>query len=878
MRLISIQLQNYRLHRQCELEFGPALTLIGGPNESGKSTIAEAVFHALFLRSRRTGADRDKMVSTLGGHPEVRLVFEEAGETYTVRKSFQGVKGSTVLTAAGGGTWKGDEAEEKILSLCGLEGHAGKTVPGQWQHLWVWQGQSALDPVGFATERHQDLIARLQNQGTSAIFQSALDSAVAESVRKELEQWMTSRGPRAGSELDVAGRLLESAKLARQRAEDVAAKLDGAVRDFEESTRQLDLYGKILAELEAGLIEARRRLMEVTVLRDREQKELAVWESARTARAALAAGDAAIRAVSDQIAADSAALEPRESALAVSREAEKRAKAGVLAAETARTKAMQEVRTARLRLDVAGLWVKRFEAANQVAGLQSKIEEVKRLREQLARLPAIHPENLKKLQQLERNHDKMAGALAAISTQVEILDSELAVEVDGRKVAVGEKLDFTQDTEIIIGKKTRLKITPGGGSSLGVTRQRLAEAAAARQALMDDLGVSSPAEAAAACSRRTELLVRLEGSDVIDRQAAEAGSVLLGVDEEIARRPVPDFPPPTDWEASLAARAECLVRYEAAMAAESAAAAACQLATKDLEAAVAASAALATECQATTTSLAGLKGRLAELSAMHGDDTVRPTKLAQLAANESAAETALQATRATLKSLQPERWEAEEKRLIRSIEETRKLRDDADRKLAVSRNLLQQENATDPQGDLAIARAAERFAGARLGSASLYARALKLLDQYFQEEQKALTDQLTRPLAGKVSDYLCCVFGPGAGVKVSYQDGSFESLTLLRAGSASFDFGVLSGGTREQTAVAFRLAMAEILAEAHGGCLPVFLDDSFGNSDSDRVPGLIRMLDLAASRGLQIIVISCTPSDYAALGARMVILRGHQMV
>jgi hypothetical protein len=28
------------------------------------------------------------------------------------------------------------------------------------------------------------------------------------------------------------------------------------------------------------------------------------------------------------------------------------------------------------------------------------------------------------------------------------------------------------------------------------------------------------------------------------------------------------------------------------------------------------------------------------------------------------------------------------------------------------------------------------------------------------------------------------------------------------------------------------------------------------------------MLDLAASRGLQVIVLTCTPADYAGLGAR----------
>ena len=50
-------------------------------------------------------------------------------------------------------------------------------------------------------------------------------------------------------------------------------------------------------------------------------------------------------------------------------------------------------------------------------------------------------------------------------------------------------------------------------------------------------------------------------------------------------------------------------------------------------------------------------------------------------------------------------------------------------------------------------------------------------------------------------------------------------------------------------------------------------DDAFAYSDPERVNQLQRMLDLAATRGLQIIVLTCNPADYAALGARQVILR-----
>jgi hypothetical protein len=67
--------------------------------------------------------------------------------------------------------------------------------------------------------------------------------------------------------------------------------------------------------------------------------------------------------------------------------------------------------------------------------------------------------------------------------------------------------------------------------------------------------------------------------------------------------------------------------------------------------------------------------------------------------------------------------------------------------------------------------------------------------------------------------------------------------------------------------------MAEVLATDHGGCLPVVLDDAFANCDPERVNQIQRMLDLAAIRGLQIIILTCNPSDYAALGAHQILLR-----
>jgi uncharacterized protein YhaN len=130
------------------------------------------------------------------------------------------------------------------------------------------------------------------------------------------------------------------------------------------------------------------------------------------------------------------------------------------------------------------------------------------------------------------------------------------------------------------------------------------------------------------------------------------------------------------------------------------------------------------------------------------------------------------------------------------------------------------------------------------------------------------------PLTNRVAGYLERLYGEGTTVGVEYAGGRFSRLSLTRrgVGNATFDFSQLSSGAKEQVAAAFRLAMAEVLAEDHDGCLPVVFDDAFVNSDADRQRALQRLLDLAATNGLQVIVLACRAESYATLGAATVTL------
>jgi len=102
---------------------------------------------------------------------------------------------------------------------------------------------------------------------------------------------------------------------------------------------------------------------------------------------------------------------------------------------------------------------------------------------------------------------------------------------------------------------------------------------------------------------------------------------------------------------------------------------------------------------------------------------------------------------------------------------------------------------------------------------------------------------------------------------VNLSDTGIQGLDLIRTGDPALGVSSLSGGAKEQVAAAVRLAMAEILATDHDGCLPILFDDAFAYTDPERVQSLQRMLNLAALRGLQVIVLTCAPADYSAFGA-----------
>jgi uncharacterized protein YhaN len=111
----------------------------------------------------------------------------------------------------------------------------------------------------------------------------------------------------------------------------------------------------------------------------------------------------------------------------------------------------------------------------------------------------------------------------------------------------------------------------------------------------------------------------------------------------------------------------------------------------------------------------------------------------------------------------------------------------------------------------------------------------------------------------RIRPYLADIF-PGANVWLD------ERLRLQGLRGEQFDesFEMLSGGAQEQLALLVRLGLAEVLSADEPW--PLVLDDVLVNTDPARIRRVQKAL-FAASRGLQVLLLTCHGPLFDTLGA-----------
>lgn len=870
MKLQRLRIENFKLFR-APLEIDgltDGLNLFAAPNESGKSTVAEAIRAAFFERHRSSAVEHLRPWGESSATPTVELDFELDGRPCRLTKAFLGKKRCEL--SIDGKAMDGAVAEDHLAALLGFKfpGKGASTpehmgIPGL---LWIKQGTShdISNAVGFASDHLRNALG--ESLGELA---SSNGDAVLKAVESERNELLTpAAGTPRGAYADAIKLRDElDAELKRLRV-DIEAyqsgvdRLSGLRRDH-----QRDEAARPWAALREQLAGAQQRLDEAKGLADRK----AVQDSA------LRQATVQVNALRTQLQAmerEESTVIQREKNLLTVKEGLAKAQEELQAWEPRHAAAAQADATAREALRLARQAAARIAQekavegfAEQLAALMQSHEKAKGEQDKVTRLQAeaqalAVPEG--ELKRLQRCADTLRTAQAKLDAVATALEFDLLpgadVRVAGAAVSGLTRQTVIARTGIEIAGVGRITVLPGGIDleALAIERDRARDELAARlQALRAEtvaaveererLQASRKGEAAAAVAVLAALAPKglsTLAADIALREArlVEARQVLQSMPASTDDAPVT---PIAQAESEEGAARASLADASAALNDAKVAAGNAREQVKAAEAELAAVKATLSDPQRA--------GRKADAGAALTDALAQHSAI-QDKVGELAQQ--LQTVNLPVLSQDVERLE----RSVKEAEAAHSQRANDITRLEVELQVKGaaglEESASEKQREL-------DHATRRCAEFERRSKALDHLLKLLREKRSALARRLRAPLQKHLDHYLQILF-PGAQVEVG-EDLSPGRITRqgLR-GAQSGEFEELSVGAREQMGVVARLAYADLLKEARKPTL-LILDDALVNTDEERLKQMKRVLYDAATRH-QILVFSCHPEAWRDLG------------
>ena len=873
MKIVSLELDNFRRFRQpLRLDgFADGLNIVVEPNETGKSTLLEALRAALFIRhSAKTELTRSYCPFGDEVAPRVAVEFEVRGDRWQVEKQF--LRSHKVHVSGPRGRFESDAAEEQLQALLGFEKGNNKgsdpDTRGTLGLLWVEQA-SALE-VEAPNRLVRDNVRSALEGEVGAITGGRRFELVRSRVEQAYADLRTDKQGKSTGRLQAAEARAAAARARRELAEALARAYEATLGELDAARaarkrierelgdeEQVRLREKLVADLRLGeaaaeklnSANARYEVAEAKVERlsklatDIVAAEVALGkaEGARTT----AQGDVdAHRPDHDDAMSDEAA---GADVLAAARDAKTAAEAGVGVAR--RALARQERAAAIER------------ARDRLAGLNALGRELAERERAAAR--AIGSKALDELARLDRTVVEAAAVVRAGAVRVEVTSRDgTAIRFDGEQVGDGA-LDIAGETMIEVGDHATLRVVPAGAGSATAA---LSEAKRALAAALAAHGVESHAAAAA---RDADARAAADGVKALTRQietlcvadsliGLEAGAVQLRAylstvrDDDAADHHVPDL---AAAEASASARLDAervaIGRHNVAVVA--------------LRAAEKKSAELGAALAGAERDLVNAQGRLDDLTRSRAKPEVEAElaearlELAERLRSRAAAEQAVGAFDVDRLKLRIENIDkaaagAEERRLA-LIE-----------KIAGLEATIAGEGAKGLAGQLAEAREEETAADEAVARLAAEADTLELLRTALRDAQEAASRTFLGPVTSRAVRYVRRVL-PDCDVAFGEELG----LTSITRSGVSEECGRLSRGTQEQLAVLTRLAFADMLLDK-GEPVSLILDDPLVYSDDARLELMTEILADAAER-MQVILLTCRERAFRHIdGKRLSVL------
>jgi DNA repair exonuclease SbcCD ATPase subunit len=895
MYLKSIRVANYRVHRNTYVEFDRHLTLIAGPNESGKSTLVEAMHRVLFMKARTTGEFQKEIVSlSTAEAPEVELTFSKRNCEYKLHKKFAGTRGTTLLTSSQHLNLRENEAEERLAELLGLK--ATRYSPEHWSHLWAWQGTSTQNLLTENSAFHNDFIPKLQNLGTAGLLQSNLDTQVNQKIRETYDSIFTKNNSyKANSDVSMSERALEECRDQRDSKRKRSVEIRDAAEQYENAENQLKLIESRKKEHRKSLDSYRQRQKQVNSINENlgslkhdlrdKQKNL---DDLKTAQQKL-------ESLQSQRRKAERRLDDIKPQVDIVQQSLKTLQDEITTLTSQESELIKLLRVTRLKASLEQTENQWTDKQRELRRLKTQVEQIDSQKQQrdaltlqLAAIPDITKNNLQSLKQLSLNILQAESSLRAMAASIKLLQSDLPVTLKGQPLSPDTEYPISAPTELSIGDNTRVIITPGDGTSLADAQQNLSNLKQQRDDKLDELTLKSLEEAERFYEQRTELSQKINAISTNLRsldavQITQQYADIQQLETQLRSKQERDANhltevlstseivlPVLSNEESWQSRAESLERERDNLSNQ------LRMKNFERESYEKRKNELENETKDCDREIKTADEGINQQEQILGDPAQHETKLADLKNDIERQQKEIEQLQATLTELQPEHLERLIQRQEDSLEALNREESNFISLRAEAMTKIRRDGSTDITTELAMAESACQFAESQLELHQREANASKLLKELFELERQTMSEALTAPFVQRIKKYTRYFTGEITQIAFEMTTTGFNQLRIVRPrdNNSAVNFEYLSGGAKEQISAAARLAIAEVLASNSEDGLPLVFDDAFSFTDSNRLEALPFMLEHAIEAGLQIIIASCNPLPYARLGAKTITLPG----
>lgn len=277
MKLISLELKNFRQHIDSTMNFTDGLTGVIGPNGAGKTTILEAIAWALYGASALRG-NNDTLRSTAaegGAKASASLTFELSGQVYKATRTMDGAgrSGSAVLEVDGRALRSGmSDVTEGVTRLLGMDYHAFFTsfFTGQKQLQFMAQLEGRARAVAISRMLGYERVSKARDQVNEdrkglqreidGLERGLPDPEDLKQRKKDAQEALASASAalkveeetckKAAEALEVMKPLKDASDQKARRSEEITRRLESDQTDIERACKRFaDVQGE-LAELE----------------------------------------------------------------------------------------------------------------------------------------------------------------------------------------------------------------------------------------------------------------------------------------------------------------------------------------------------------------------------------------------------------------------------------------------------------------------------------------------------------------------------------------------------------------------------------------------------------------------------------------------------